>query len=129
MNFWYRLIFAIWLAPMLWELGWEGDAPAQVRRLARQTSVLLLFIFWWALLCTFVLNRLADVVSGAMLAGLIRWTFLVEQPFDWLFFFCLLVFLTPFARRQLASLAGAPGVADGARRAASMPVVNLRPLD
>jgi hypothetical protein len=37
---------------------------------------------------------------------LAKYAFLLEQPMDWALFVCLLVFLTHFARRQLAVLWG-----------------------
>lgn len=106
MNFWYRLIFGIWLAPLLWDLSRGLDTPEPVRRHAKRTAWLLLFMFWWPLICTFILNRLVGVVSAPVLAGIMRGAFLVEQPFDWLFFICLVVFLVHFARRRFTFLVG-----------------------
>ena len=108
MNYWYRLIFAIWLAPLLWDLVHGLDAPAVVRWYAKHVTWLLLFLFWWPLVWMFILNQLAGVVSLKVLGGIARVTFLIEQPFDWLFYFCLVVFLTQFARLRFAFLVGKP---------------------
>ena len=103
-NFGYRWVFAIWLAPWLWVLPRDLAAPAPVRRLARWTMGLLLVVLWWAPFCCVVLNRLIGVLPGATVLLLAKWSYLVEQPADWAFFLCLLVFLTHFARRGLAPL-------------------------
>jgi hypothetical protein len=108
MNFGYRWIFAVWLAPMLWTLARAAGTPAPVRRLARGTMALLLFALWWSPLCCVVINGLIGTVTGATIMRLAKWSFLLEQPFDWAFFLCLVVFLTHFARRRLAVLGGAP---------------------
>lgn len=108
MNFGYRWIFAIWMAPLLWVLPRDPDAPASVRRLARATMWLLLVVLWWAPLCCVLLNGLVGRVPGPTVMRLAGWFFLAEQPADWAFFICLLVFLTHFTRRQLAVLGRAP---------------------
>ena len=107
MNFGYRWIFALWLAPLLWVLPRDPDAPGPLRRLARGTAWLLLLVLWWAPLCCLILNRLVGVATGATVMRLARWFFLAEQPMDWALFFCLLVFLTHFLRRRFAVLMGA----------------------
>ena len=106
-NHCYRWVFAIWLAPLLWTLPRDPAASPEVRRLARWTAGLLLVVLWWAPLCCIVLTRLVGVVRGATILRLAQWSYLVEQPADWAFFLCLLVFLTHFGRRGLATLAGA----------------------
>ena len=104
-NHGYRWIFAIWLAPLLWMLPRDPAAPPNVRRLARWTARLFLVVLWLAPLCCIVLTRLIGHVPGATVMRLASWLFLVEQPFDWAFFLCLLAFLTHFARRGVATLA------------------------
>jgi hypothetical protein len=106
MNFGYRWIFAVWLAPMLWILARDPDTPTPVRRLARGTMGLLLVALWWEPICCIVINALIGTVTGTTIMRLAKWSFLIEQPFDWALFLCLLVFLTHFARRRLAVLAG-----------------------
>jgi hypothetical protein len=107
MNFGYRWIFAAWLAPLLWTLPRDPDTPVPVRRLARGTMFLLLFVLWWAPLGCVVINGLIGVVTGATIMRLAQGFFLIEQPFDWAFFLCLVVLLTHFLRRRLAVLRGA----------------------
>ena len=104
-NFSYRWIFILWLAPWLWSLGRDPDSPPAARRLARQTMGLLLVVLWWSPLCCLVLNGLIGRVPEATVMRLAQQAFQVEQPFDWAFFCCLLAFLTHFARRGLAGLA------------------------
>jgi hypothetical protein len=103
MNFGYRWIYLIWLAPLLWELPRDAAAPAAVRRLARTARWLTLAVLWWSPLCCIVINHLLGTLPLATLKGLARYAFLLEQPMDWALFACLLVFLTHFARRRLAA--------------------------
>lgn len=105
LNFSYRWIFIIWLAPWLWGLAHDGESPPAVRRLVHWTMGLLLVVLWWGPCCCLVLNGLIGRVPEATVMRLARLGFLVEQPFDWAFFCCLLVFLTHFARRGLAVIA------------------------
>jgi len=104
MNYGYRWVFSIWLAPLLWRLPREAAAPGSVCRLADWTGGLLLFALWWTPVYSFVLNRLVDRVPEAKLRQLQQWGFLIEQPVDWAFFLCLLVFLVHFTRRQLGEV-------------------------
>jgi hypothetical protein len=104
MNFAYRWIFAIWLAPALWRLPRDPDAPAIVRRVARLARWLLFVVLWWPAFSCFVVNRLIGTLSGSQVMLMAKLTFLVEQPVDWGFFLCLLVFLTHFTRRGLVAL-------------------------
>jgi hypothetical protein len=108
MNFGYRWIFAIWLAPMLWRLAGESGTPASVRRLARGTMGLLLVALWWEPVCCIVITRLIGTLTGETIMRLAKWAFLIGQPFAWAFFLCLVVFLTHFARQRLAFLWSAP---------------------
>lgn len=106
-NYAYRWIFALWLAPLLWSLPHDADAPSTVRRLARTTRWLLLTAIWFDPVCTFILSQF----SGLDLARALHWVFLIEQPLAWLLFGCLLVFLTHFARTSLDALRGSrPGM-------------------
>jgi hypothetical protein len=106
MNFGYRWIYLIWLAPLLWELPRDSATPASVRVLARRTGWLMLVILWWSPFCCVIINRLIGVVAPPTIMKLAKYAFLLEQPMDWALFVCLLVFLTHFARRQLAVLWG-----------------------
>ncbi len=104
MNFSYRWIFSIWLAPALWLLPRDPETPGSVRRFARAAMWLLFFMLWWPPVACFIVNRFIGVVPGPTIMKFAKWAFLVEQPFDWAFFLCLLVFLTHFARRQFTGL-------------------------
>ncbi len=101
MNFGYRYVFAIWLAPWLWAMPRDASAPAPWRRLARVTGWLLLVVLWWAPLCCLVLNRLVGHVPGSTVMHFASGFFLAEQPLDWALFLCLLVILTRFTRQAL----------------------------
>jgi hypothetical protein len=115
MNFAYRWVFAVWLAPALWLLPRDPQTSASVRRLARATQWLLLIVLWWPPVCCLVVNRFIGILPAAKIMLLAKLSFLVEQPFDWAFFICLLVFLAHFTRRQLAALRDSTGrVAGGA---------------
>ena len=106
MNFAYRWVFALWLAPALWRLPRDPDTPVTVRRIARATMWLLLFMLWWTPFCCLVVNRFIGVVPAPTIALMAKVAFLLEQPADWAFFLCLLAFLTHFTRRRLAVLLG-----------------------
>lgn len=116
MNFAYRWIFSIWLAPALWLLPRDPGTPAPVRKLARAAMWLLVLMLWWSPVSCFIVNRFIGVLPGPKIMKLAEWAFLLEQPFDWAFFLCLLVFLTHFTRRGLAALGQTrPADAAGAR--------------
>jgi hypothetical protein len=104
MNFAYRWIFAIWMVPALWLLPRDPDTPAAVAQYARWTGWLVFIVLWWPAVACFGVNRLIGLLPASRIMLLAKLTFLVEQPVDWALFFCLLVFLTHFARRQLAGL-------------------------
>ena len=104
MNFAYRWVFAVWLAPALWLLPRDPDTPAPVRRLARASMWLLLIVLWWPPISCVIVNQFIGVVPASTIMLLAKLVFLVEQPVDWALFLCLLVFLTHFARRHLALL-------------------------
>ena len=106
LNFGYRWIFALWLAPFLWLAPNDPSAPLALRRLALGTRWLLLVVLWWDPFCCLVLNRFVGVVSGAKVSAMAKGAFLAEQPLDWALFLCLLVFLTHFSRLRLGALLG-----------------------
>ncbi len=96
----YRWIFALWLAPLLWWLPRDLRAPRAVRCLARVTAWLLLVMLWGDALFLFAVHRWPH--DEMMRAA--RWMSLGLQPLTWLFFLCLLGFLTHFARAGFAGL-------------------------
>lgn len=108
-NFGYRLVFSIWLAPLLWALARDATSPPRLRQLARGTMGLLVIALWWGPLGSAILYRVSGEVSHPTLMLLAKWIFLAEQPFDWALFLCLLVFLTHFARGGLDTLRGKQG--------------------
>ena len=97
-NFPYRWVFTIWLAPLLWRLPRDERAPVPVRRLAAVTAGLCLFVLWFDPFASGVLNGLVGRYSAETI---VRWAdrlLLAEQPVIWIFFACLLGFLTHFTR-------------------------------
>lgn len=107
LNFAYRWVFALWLAPMLWWLPAHAAVPAAVRDLARLTRALLFAVLWVDAAVCFVLNRFTGRVALADLQAMANRAFLVEQPLFWAFFVCLLAFLATFARQGWRNLRGA----------------------
>lgn len=112
-NFAYRLVFAVWLAPALWWLPRDLATPAVVRRFARAAQWLLFLMLWWPPFSCTVVNLFIGVLPGPKLMLLVKLAYLLEQPMDWGFFLCMLVFLTHFARRQLAEFRRSAGTAPG----------------
>jgi hypothetical protein len=106
LNFGYRWIFALWLAPLLWTLPSDETASRAVRLLARWLRWLLVIVLWWDPVCCFILNRFIGLLSAAALAAWAKGCFLAEQPFDWALFLGLVVFLTHFTQGRLRVLAG-----------------------
>ncbi len=106
LNFGYRWVFALWLAPLLWTLPADPAAPAAARRLARGVRWLLLVVLWWDPLCCLILNHLLGRVPGPTVMHLARVAFLVEQPLDWALVLGLLVFLVQFFRLRRPALVG-----------------------
>jgi hypothetical protein len=104
LNFSYRWIFAVWLAPFLWSLPTDSSAPARVRRLAALTRALLIAVLWIDAAACLVLNRFVDVVSVAELKRWAEIGFLLEQPVYWALFLCLLAFLARFTRQGVGDL-------------------------
>ncbi|HEX2854938.1 MAG TPA: hypothetical protein VHO24_17015 [Opitutaceae bacterium] len=102
MNFAYRWVFALWLAPYLWSLWHDPLAPAALRRLARWTAALLMVVLWADPLACLVFSFMRHVPGDT----LVRWAnafFYLEQPFTWAFFACLIGFLVQFVRGGLRS--------------------------
>lgn len=103
-NYAYRWIFAAWMAPLLWSLPRDPAAPAGVRRLAGLTAGLLVFVLWSDALASAVLARFMGQIPAAELVGWADGFFLIEQPIVWVFFTCLLGFLTHFGREGIRTL-------------------------
>jgi hypothetical protein len=105
-NFGYRWVFALWLAPLLWQLPRDALAPAHVRRFAALTAALLVTALWLDAVASFLL---ACFRRGASSTEMLRWgdqIFMWEQPLTWALFACLAVFLAHFTRRGVRVLFG-----------------------
>jgi hypothetical protein len=107
LNYTYRFVFALWLAPLLWRLARDPRATGPVRRLATLTAALLVAVLWITPVLYQVIKylrpRFPQPVVKAWADGLL----LAEQPLLWLFFACLLGFLTHFGRGLIRTLRGA----------------------
>ncbi len=103
-NFGYRWVFAVWLAPLLWRLPRDPAAPKRVRRLAGVTAGLLVISLWADALVSAGLSALGDRLPPATGARIANGFFALEQPVTWAFFVCLLAFLTHFAREGVRGL-------------------------
>lgn len=107
LNYTYRFVLALWLAPLLWRLPRDLRAPVAVRRLAGLTAVLLVTLLWITPLLyavvKYVRPRYDPLVVKAWAEGML----LGEQPLMWLLFACLLGFLTFFSREIYRTARGA----------------------
>jgi hypothetical protein len=100
----YRWIFAVWMAPLLWQLPRNPAAPRRIRRLAGLTAALLFYVLWADAVASAVIARFMDRIPPL---ELVRWAdrfFLLEQPVVWAFFICQTGFLAHFVRTELAPL-------------------------
>lgn len=107
LNYTYRFVFALWLAPLLWRLARDPRATGPVRRLATLTAALLVAVLWITpvlyQVIKYVRPRFPQPIVKAWADGLL----LAEQPLMWLFFACLLGFLTYFGRGLIRTVRGA----------------------
>lgn len=95
-SFVYKLVFAIWLLPWLWQP--QAD-PAEARW-RRITWSLLLAVVWLEGLAAIALNLLFGPESPAMALGLLKAALTVSQVLTWLWVACLLrLLLALFGRR------------------------------
>ncbi len=103
-NFAYRWVFALWLAPLLWQLPRDSLAPRAVRGLAWAMSVLLILVLWIDPMVSVVLGMSQGRVPAETI---LRWAdriFLCEQPITWALFAGLLGFLAHFTRQGVRTL-------------------------
>jgi hypothetical protein len=105
-NFGYRWIFALWLAPFLWQIWRNPSTPRELRRLGAITAGLLLFALWADALASLVIGRLLRGANPDLVFQRADQFFKAEQPVTWALFVCLLIFLTHFARLGLKELFG-----------------------
>lgn len=105
-NFSYRWVFALWLAPLIWNLAHDSSAPATARRLARLSQWLLLAALWLDTCFTWIVFLGRGTLTQAFWLGWLKWSYLAEQPLTWAFFACVLIFLVHFAKTGLRALRG-----------------------
>ncbi|MBL9200735.1 MAG: hypothetical protein JNL39_09530 [Opitutaceae bacterium] len=105
-SYGYRWVFAVWLAPLLWELPRDAAAPACMRRLARLTAWLLGFALWGDGLFSLASAWFAPGAPIAVAEARGDRFFVLSQPLVWALFACLLVFLAHFAREAWRTLTG-----------------------
>ena len=103
-NFSYRWVFALWLAPFLWRLRGEASAPQAVRRLGGWTAGLLVVALWADGVVSALLGGMQGLISPAQAERMAAIFFAIEQPVTWVFFGCLLGFLTHFTREGVRNL-------------------------
>jgi hypothetical protein len=94
------------MAPLLWWLPRDPTAPSAVRRWARVTALLFIYIVW------------SDGFFGAAMRLSLSWIapetgekifnnfLVVQQPITWMFFAAVLVFLTHFTREGFRAILG-----------------------
>jgi hypothetical protein len=107
-SFVYKLVFAIWLLPWLWQ---PQDDPTEARW-RRVTWGLLLAVAWLEGLAAIGLNLLFGPESQALALGLLKAVLTVSQVLTWLWVACLLRLLLVLLGRRLRAwgpvLAGRP---------------------
>ena len=107
-NFSYRWVFALWLAPLLWNLRNDAAAPQSVRRLGAWTAGLLGVSLWADGLVSAILGGVQGVIGLTQAEKIARVFFAIEQPVTWTFFACLIGFLTHFTKEGVRNLQGRP---------------------
>lgn len=116
-NYAYRAVCVIWMAPFLWRVWSAPAAAAAPRRLCRLTGVLLSIMLWFDAICCLLINT-TRVLDAEQVD---RWTnrlLLLEQPIIAALVITLLGFILPFARDALRLLL-APAQARDAAAAGS----------
>lgn len=103
----YKLIFALWLLPWLWQQC-GGGAPAA--RWGRATWGLLLAVVWLEGGMAVVLNLLIGPRSLPVAEGLLKATLVISQLLTWALVACLLRFLLIYVaqRGRALFLSGRP---------------------
>jgi hypothetical protein len=104
MNFAYRWVFALWMAPFLWRLVTDPAMPGATRWFGGVTAGLLLIALWAD---TIAVNVLRYIYLGAPPEAVARGQavyLMGEQPLLWALFVCLSAFLARFAFDHVRSL-------------------------
>jgi hypothetical protein len=112
-SYGYRLIYGVLLAPFLWRLTRDAEAPAKVRRLGRVTAGLLMFLLWGDMLAAAVLSPLITAESAARIQWIADQFAIWGEPLVWAFFTCLSCFLAVYVREVWRVVFSPRG--DGAR--------------
>jgi hypothetical protein len=104
MNFAYRWVFALWMAPFLWKLVADPAVPVAMRRFGRVVAGLLLVALWAD---TAAVNVFRQAYVGASIEALEQGQaryLLAKQPLLWALFVGLGAFLARFVFDQFGSL-------------------------
>jgi hypothetical protein len=107
-NFAYRWVFALWLVPWLWWSAHAAEVPHAVRRLAWITAGLLAAALWIDPLTLGLLTQWLAPLPGPVVARTANLVYVLEQPFIWALFVCLLAPVTEFLRTHWRPVAGLP---------------------
>jgi hypothetical protein len=105
-NYAYRWIFAIWMAPLLWEAPRDARLPLSLRQLVRLLRATLLIAMWADSLGMALVNAFSTKLDAATLDRIARNYFLCEQPVVWALFLGQVAFLAYFAREGVGQLFG-----------------------
>lgn len=99
MNFGYRWIFALWLAPWLWRRVADRAGPPAVRRFALGLAVTLLIAVWSDALISAALRPALARLPITVVMPWAQAAFQTVQPVVWLCFGALLMTLAQFCRQ------------------------------
>lgn len=103
-NFGYRWVFGIWMAPLLWWLPRDPTAPIAVRRWARVTALLFIYIVWSDGFFSAAVRLGRSWITPETGEKIFVKFLAVQQPITWMFFAAVLVFLTHFTREGFRAI-------------------------
>ncbi len=95
-SFSYRLVYCLFLAPFLWRTMFDSKAPVVIRRLARVTGGLMIFMLWGDTLAVVLLNSWLTPENTEEILKLSDDYAIAVEPLVWAFFGCLMCFLAGF---------------------------------
>lgn len=98
MNFGYRWIFAVWMAPWIWRRAADQQGPRVARFFSVSLVALLLGALWSDALVLTALRSALVTTPFAVVQDWARLAFLAVQPVVWLCFAALLMVLARFVR-------------------------------
>lgn len=99
MNYSYRWIFAVWLAPWLWRQVVTSHESRAARNFSAGLVIVLLLALWSDTVMLTVLRAALFTTPYAVVEGWARTSFLAVQPLIWLCFAGLLMTLAQFVRQ------------------------------